>query len=125
VSKYILISIFLHLIPFISFKAELNKTADNSQIEDVEVISKSKPEGKTESNKCPKNYGGIGVTIINNMVTEVYTGYPAHKNGILVNDYIITPDVLRGEVGTQITLQIVRNDDILTLTMKREKICYK
>lgn len=123
--KYLAISLLLHLIPFISFTYKGTQTTDNSRIEDVEVISKSKPEGKSESNKCPKYYGGIGVTIINNVVTEVYNGYPAHKNGILVNDYIITPDILRGEVGTKITLQIVRNNDILTLTMKREKICYK
>ena len=87
-------------------------------------------------------YGGIGAltrTIGNRtVVTMIYKGFPAEKNGLKIGDEIIKMDevaldkisieeanrLMRGQVGTPVTLLIKREGvaNPLEFTFKREKI---
>ena len=104
--------------------------------------------------ECPdeKFFGGIGVNLayfnssgvfgvyggVIAKVLKVYPGYPADKNGVLVGDVIYICDSVEefrkndrsiiGEPGTPVTLRVIRPDvsmDEFSVTMIREKICYK
>jgi len=88
------------------------------------------------------NYSGVGIVMTAGengyiLVTNVIKDSPAEKNGILQGDYIIgvngesikdlsTSEVaqkVRGDVGTEVTLNIVRNDtESLEFTLTRENI---
>jgi carboxyl-terminal processing protease len=87
-------------------------------------------------------YGGIGAVTreIGNrtVVTLVYEGYPASKNGLKIGDEVVRMDevdlskitqeeanhLMRGQVGTSVRLTIKRIgiDEPLKLEFKREKI---
>lgn len=87
-------------------------------------------------------YGGIGAVTreIGNrtVVTLVYEGYPAFKNGLKIGDEVLKMDevdlskitqeeanhLMRGQVGTSVTLIVKRIgvDQPLKLEFKREKI---
>lgn len=87
-------------------------------------------------------YGGIGAVTreIGNrtVVTLVYEGYPAYKNGLKIGDEVIKMDevdlskisleeanhLMRGQVGTSVALTIKRLgvDQPIKLEFKREKI---
>lgn len=95
------------------------------------TIERIVPIGGGEGD-CKNYYGGIGVDIDysprGQMVTSVHPGYPAEALGIVVGDYIgITKggNDIRGEIGTEITLYILREGSVLTKTTKRAKICIR
>ncbi len=87
-------------------------------------------------------YGGIGAVTreIGNrtVVTLVYEGYPAYKNGLRIGDEVVKMDevdlskisleeanhLMRGQVGTSVALTIKRIgvDQPIRLEFKREKI---
>ena len=83
---------------------------------------------------CPDFFGGIGITqkYVTNSdftrghyeVAEVHPGYPAERSGILVGDEIHSNTrEIRGEIGTNVTVLIVRRGELLTFNLVREKIC--
>lgn len=87
-------------------------------------------------------YGGIGAVtrVIGNrtLVTMIYEGYPAQKNGLKIGDEVIKMDevelakisieeanqLMRGQVGTTVKLTVKRfgTPDLVNLEFKREKI---
>ncbi len=88
------------------------------------------------------SYGGIGVTVVKHdrglLIMSVREGGPAGKAGILTGDIIIKADtvdlknigtfqatfLLRGDVGTEVSVIIARNNfaDSLEFLLKREKL---
>ncbi|MBR2289368.1 MAG: PDZ domain-containing protein [Clostridia bacterium] len=88
------------------------------------------------------NYSGVGIVMTAGdngyiLVTKVIKDSPAEAAGVKQSDYIIgvngesiyeesTSDVaskVRGETGTEVTLNILRDDkETLEFTMKREKV---
>lgn len=87
-------------------------------------------------------YGGIGAVtrVIGNrtLVTMIYEGYPAEKNGLKIGDEVIKMDevelakisieeanqLMRGQVGTNVKLTVKRmgSPELIHLEFKREKI---
>ena len=87
-------------------------------------------------------YTGIGVYVSYHMIENTvqvlaaYEGTPAAKAGILPGDYIVAVDGvplheigyyelvnrIRGEVGTEVRITVVRGDVETTYTMVREKV---
>lgn len=151
--KYLLISIIIHLLLLatlflnghlgtgnsdksgqngIEKKSEEGKnlvpkgSQDSKDIEIKIVQSIPKQKDDKKAPECPENkwYGGIGVILgYNNEVSECPEYYPAYHNGIRLKDIIINGQDLRGTPGTQVTVMIKRNDEILYFTVIREKIC--
>ena len=92
-------------------------------------------------NDVQGNYGGVGVTMSANEdnfieVISVTDKSPAQKAGIRPGDLIVAvndvtylgeqmseaAENIRGEEGTKVTLTIMRDDEMLTFTLKREKL---
>lgn len=87
-------------------------------------------------------FGGIGVMVEYNdndktiMVSTVYPGSPAEKAGIMAGDFIHAVDgktvielgytkavyYVRGEVGTDVTLTLIRDGDFVTVTATRDVV---
>lgn len=85
-------------------------------------------------------FGGIGVQIINDegkvVVESVLKGTPAEKQGLIAGDVIISvdgknvseipynqiTDYVRGDVGTEVVLGILRNGETIDVTIVREMI---
>ena len=87
-------------------------------------------------------FGGIGVMVEYNdqdetiMVNTVYPGSPAEKAGIKVGDYFYSVDgktveelgytnavnYIRGEIGTTVTLVILRDGEKITVTAIRDEV---
>lgn len=87
-------------------------------------------------------YGGIGAVtrVIGNrtLVTMIYEGYPAEKNGLKIGDEVIKMDevelakisieeanqLMRGQIGTTVKLTVKRmgSPEPINLEFKREKI---
>lgn len=92
---------------------------------------KQKPHAFVDRN-CGKAawFGGIGVEIgyawqqHKFVIDKVYDGYPASAVGIKPGDYIVNfLDDVKGEVGTEVTLNVERDGQTIAFTTKREKIC--
>ena len=92
-------------------------------------------------NDVQGNYGGVGVTMSANEdnfieVISVTDKSPAQKAGIRPGDLIVAvndvtylgeqmseaAENIRGEEGTKVTLTIMRDDEMSTFTLKREKL---
>jgi hypothetical protein len=93
-----------------------------------------KPSSKFVDRDCGKLewFGGIGVQgeyetgsgdRMTAIVAEVVKGYPAYDMGVKVGDRILNFSELKGEPGTDVTVEIYRSGETLTLTGTREKIC--
>ena len=87
-------------------------------------------------------FGGIGVMVEYNdqdetiMVSTVYPGSPAEKAGIKVGDYFYSVDGktveelgytnavnhVRGEIGTSVTLVMLRSNEYVTVTAIRDEV---
>jgi hypothetical protein len=91
-------------------------------VEDKEAseLAKRAPHAGDE---CEHFYGGIGVIDGVNGVTEVYPGYPAANAGMEVGDLITSGEPIRGEVGTPVTITVLRGLRLLTFNLIRDKIC--
>ena len=88
------------------------------------------------------SYGGIGAVFSQNLTTglitvsQVYEGYPAYKSGILPQDILYKVDgeevagqdisvvvtKIKGEVGKEVTLSVLRGEEELDFTMQCEMI---
>lgn len=79
----------------------------------------------TKATNCKQFFGGIGVLYVNTEgeVQTVYRGYPASEAGILEGDIILNAGQIRGDVGTPITVSILRGSLNLDIEMTRAKIC--
>jgi hypothetical protein len=76
--------------------------------------------------ECKLWFGGIGVvleTFDNSIIAEVAAGYPAEMAGLQAGDRISSNELVRGEVGTPITLMVNRGNRMFEVTIVREKIC--
>lgn len=103
----------------------------------VTYIKKEKGEGLKKDGECDHSYGGIGVYMSMDLdnffetgyveVTKVMYGYPAYEAGILVGDIIKEESggLIRGEVGTDVRLIVLRNGIKYKTTITRGKICTK
>lgn len=100
------------------------------------------PEDETEDLDfmTTGKYGGFGSLIRKSgdyiLVTNVYEGFPADKNGIRPGDMMLSidgislkgvtsdkaSDMLKGEPGTEAEIIIRRNGEVLTKKLKRERI---
>lgn len=83
------------------------------------------------------NYAGIGIQMLADeegfLVDKVFSGTPAQKAGVKIGDYIIgvegtsaadkdidwVADQIRGEEGTEVTVQFLRDDAQISFTMER------
>lgn len=93
----------------------------------VPSIKKVKPKPKRKKAKkddCKDFYEGVGIVGLGH-VESVYPGYPADVAGVKKGDYILSPpdDQIRGPKGTIVTLTIMRDGQILTFTIVRDRIC--
>jgi len=112
-----------------------------------EIKDKKTDEGKTKDKKpglvtepakmvhenddCKRWFGGIGITVTNLNalgveILKVHHGYPAERAGLMAGDVIIhvSDREIRGEVGTEVTLTVLRSGAPIMFTMLRDKICY-
>lgn len=88
----------------------------------------NKVKKKYKNHKCNTHYVGIGITIISytGLITEVVEGYPAHFAGLQQGDQVLDydPDMISGAVGNKITLNIKKNDGIISqVVLSLDKIC--
>ena len=111
------------------------------------VVDKPKPPTKTKSkvvkkrllpppellivdHKCEEFYYGVGYQNGGQggcRVVGVPKGYPADRAGLRVGDLVMNPMggecPGRGDLGTTLTIVVMRGSQALTLSMVREKIC--
>lgn len=105
----------------------LPKGTNTSSPLDIELVDAPSPS-KTKGEDCPNGrwYGGIGVYEgWNNsrVVDRVIEGYPAYRAGIQKGDVLPQVDNLRGEPGTVVEFNVLRNGKLLSFKLIREKIC--
>ena len=149
--KYILISFLIHLLPiFFLFNLkpiikDEQKKQDTQKSYNITILEskaakrnnnlgflpkkKSTNSNKEKSKKteCTSYYGGIGISIdfgLMDRITEVHSGYPGDLGGLKVNDYIIHGEEITGEVGTSVSVTILRDGLFHTFNFIRKKICY-
>ena len=115
---------------------------ENKQEKIIEKKEEVPTKGEVKKNES--GFWGIGVAmtmypnaIVDNngnqypglLITDVYPNYPAHINGVRVNDVIYQVDGkipngtnadLRGVGPDPITLQIIRNNQRITLKFNRD-----
>lgn len=76
---------------------------------------------------CQYWFGGIGITFngYDNMVQQVFAGYPAARAGIMAGDILLVskPTDLLGDPGTQVQVPVMRNGQVINYAMYRDKIC--
>lgn len=87
---------------------------------ELEALKKLAPHA---GEQCEHFYGGIGIIEGVEGVTEVYPGYPAALAGIEVGDFIKSGEAIRGEIGTPVTVVVVRGLRTITFELVRDKIC--
>jgi hypothetical protein len=98
-------------------------------------IIKSKSKTKYAEHDCKghKSYGGIGVTTAPvyvkdgdylQQIVEIFDNYPAAKGGLQIGDIVVEPRTeIMGTPGTDVTINILRDGNRMTITVTREKIC--
>lgn len=99
----------------------------------------TKEEFKSDEESYNAEYSGVGITFEKNEqgdyeVVSVSKGSPAGKAGIVPGDYLLTVDGktydeidvmaanIRGERGTQVTLEVMHEGDKKEVTMTRDTI---
>jgi C-terminal processing protease CtpA/Prc len=104
---------------------EIEKQIEKDRKSQMALEEKARQEkAKKLKDECPFYYGGIGISQIGNSVGHAFEGYPAANAGIRDGDVIISDiDNIRGEVGTPVTVVVMRNGNVLTFELIRDKIC--
>lgn len=94
---------------------------------DYESTTVAVPDELEYRKTCEPFFGGIGITHegFDGVITTVHRGYPAERLGLSVGDKIINTEQLRGEIGTPVTIQIIRDGQHLTFYAIRDRICLK
>jgi len=94
-------------------------------VTDIELIDKD--ETQVTSNaihlNCPETYEGMGVRFNpQGKIIQVAKGWPAHKAGIQVGDYLIAPYLVSPYNGF-IEFDIERNGKRVHMKLRTEHIC--
>lgn len=85
-----------------------------------------------QENDCENHYSGIGVVYegmgdSSCVVEKVGVGYPAYRAGIRAGDVLLHDEdggcPGRGPLKSLAVIRVMRNGEILTFEMYREKIC--
>lgn len=140
--RYLIISLILHCLLLVgAMKATPPKKNGSGGTSEIEVSVGGdggkgegpgdgktiipKEDGEGTSTECEEWYGGIGIIQdFESEITYVAHGYPADKAGIRLGDVIVEQnDEIRGDPGTKLTLNILRNKKKLVFNLVREKIC--
>lgn len=142
--KSLFISIILHCLPFILFLfvSSNNNNQNNKPNKSINSAKLAPPPGQTTTidvveykhvnkqprkpkveHKCKEWYGGVGVVHRLGIVQEAPSGYPAAEAGVLPGDLLLN-DNLKGEVGTEVTIKVLRGENFLNFVVTRAKICY-
>lgn len=140
--KSLSISLLIHAIPLFLLLLTVASTPSNSkpnssrkteftpppnEYVSVDVITVKMPQKASkltkEAPRCDKWYGGVGLTHSLGRVTSAPEYYPAFIAGVRQNDFLLNDD-LKGEVGTEVIIQVLRGNDILKFVAIRAKICY-
>lgn len=87
---------------------------------DLEALKKIAPHA---GDKCASFFGGIGIQESSFAIVTVYPGYPADRAGILPGDEVLSTNEIRGEVGTPVTVVVIRNGVRIEFHLIRDKIC--
>lgn len=151
IKRAVMSSILLHAILFSSLLAnginrsngsnknsppKINNNIIEKQLNEVEfidildtknivAIKKNKPiKSNHMKRNCNSFFGGIGIVQYQGVIAEVIKGYPADLNGLKVGMKIIsdTKDII-GEIGTEVTLVIMMDNERQVITMIRDKVC--
>ena len=101
----------------------------------------SKEEFAEEQNIINSMLCGIGVKLSSEkpFILDVLSESPAKKEGLMPNDYILavdekstknlsgsqTADLIRGEVGSSLTIKLKRGKEVLTKTLVREELKFR
>ena len=113
-----------------------------SALEDPYAFYRPPVETEDYMTDMSGKFGGIGVMVEYNdldktiMVNTVYPDSPAEKAGIKVGDYFYSIDgktveelgytnavnYVRGEIGTSVTLVMLRGDELVTVTAIRDEV---
>lgn len=110
---------------------EIMKTGIDAMLESLDPYTNYIPESDIEDYKfmTTGQYGGVGALIHKRgdyvYISELFEGFPAHKNGLLPGDKILKIDhqpaegksteevsnFLKGHAGSKLTIQLERNSD--------------
>ncbi|HNP95075.1 MAG TPA: S41 family peptidase [Cyclobacteriaceae bacterium] len=123
---------------------KLIRTGIDAMLESLDPYTNFIAEDEVETYRTLNTgqYGGIGAVtrVIGNrtVVTMVYEGYPAEKNGLKIGDEVIKMDgielskltieeanqLMRGQLGTSVKLEVKRAgvNNPIELEFKREKV---
>ncbi len=116
-------------MPATSMYNEENKTIlPKTQEVEITVIEDDEDgiAKKNQEQKCPNNYGGVGIEIGFDVIQKVFAGYPADRAGIKPGDIVVQISdgkEIRGPVGSKVTLVIFRDGLIINFELIRESIC--
>ena len=124
--------------------AELNETAINAMLKEMDPYTVFIPESEIENYKLMTTgeYGGIGALIQYDgeytRISDPYEGWPAQKAGIQAGDAILSvngvdthkkptdqvSELLKGQPGTEVTVKVKRYgvDKPIEFKLKREKV---
>ena len=124
--------------------AELNETAINAMLKEMDPYTVFIPESEIENYKLMTTgeYGGIGALIQYDgeytRISDPYEGWPAQKAGLQAGDAIISvngvdthkkptdqvSELLKGQPGTEVTVKVKRYnvEKPIEFKLKREKV---
>lgn len=124
--------------------AELNETAINAMLKEMDPYTVFIPESEIENYKLMTTgeYGGIGALIQYDgeytRISDPYEGWPAQKAGIQAGDAILSvngvdshkkptdqvSELLKGQPGTEVTIKVKRYgvEKPIEFKLKREKV---
>lgn len=124
--------------------AELNETAINAMLKEMDPYTVFIPESEIETYKLMTTgeYGGIGALIQYDgeytRISDPYEGWPAQKAGLQAGDAIISvngvdthkkptdqvSELLKGQPGTEVTIKVKRYgvEKPIEFKLKREKV---
>ena len=152
-SRAIILSVALHILLFLGLSRSnrhIHLAGDGSPVK-VKLVDKGHEEGEklkeemakksdpkdeiiipktaksTNVKSCDKSFGGVGIIISQlGRISYVASGYPADKAGVLAGDIVLFPTDtkdIKGVVGTEVELMILRGEDTMRFNMIRETIC--